>query len=94
MGYTATTVRLETDLKEQFDSICKSMGMNANIAFNIFVRTVVRKKGIPFAVEATEKDDRQQLLMAYERLRAGSQKNETLSDSEIDAEIEAYRKGL
>ncbi|MBR4595684.1 MAG: hypothetical protein IKO31_03090 [Bacteroidales bacterium] len=30
--------------------------MSTNTAFNIFARTVVRKRSIPFAIEAPEKD--------------------------------------
>ena len=51
MQYSATTVKLETGLKKEFDSICKSMGMNANVAFNIFVSAVVNKRGITFPVD-------------------------------------------
>lgn len=31
------------------------MGINANVAFNISVRTVINKRGIPFPVESSEK---------------------------------------
>jgi len=93
MGYSATTVRLESDLKRQFDSICKSMGMNANVAFNIFVRAVVNEKGIPFAVETAEKKHRKDALASLRALRSVVEQPSfpEISEEEIEQEISAYR---
>jgi len=93
MGYSATTVRLESDLKRQFDSICKSMGMNANVAFNIFVRAVVNEKGIPFAVETAEKKHRKEALASLRALRSVVEQPSfpEISEEEIEQEISAYR---
>lgn len=93
MGYSATTVRLDTELKQKFDSVCKSMGMNANVAFNIFARAVVRAKGIPFAVESSEKKDREDLLAAFQAIREKSESSAVneISEEEIEKEISQYR---
>lgn len=32
------TIRLDSDLKMQFDSLCEEFGMSTNRAFNIYVR--------------------------------------------------------
>ena len=52
MKQTATTIRLDADLKAEFDKLCEDFGMSANTAFNIYVKTVVRQRRIPFQIEA------------------------------------------
>ena len=42
-------------LKNRFDTLCEGFGMSASTAFNIFVRTVVRKRSIPFKIEIRKK---------------------------------------
>lgn len=54
MAQTAFTVRMETDTKKRFDELCKDFGMSANTAFNIFARTVVKQRRIPFEVESEQ----------------------------------------
>lgn len=56
MEQLAITVRLDSDLKKQFDSLCEEFGMSTNTAFNIYVRQVVRSRRISFAIEAPAKD--------------------------------------
>ena len=58
MSQSAYTIRLDSDLKNRFDTLCEGFGMSASTAFNIFVRTVVRKRKIPFEIEMSEKDER------------------------------------
>jgi len=50
MATTQTTVRLNTDTKEQFDEIIKSLGMSASTAFNLFVNATIQHQGLPFNV--------------------------------------------
>ena len=57
MSQTAMTIRMDSDLKMQFDALCDEFGMSTNTAFNIFARAVVRKRQIPFIIEATSNDD-------------------------------------
>ncbi|MBR6252765.1 MAG: type II toxin-antitoxin system RelB/DinJ family antitoxin [Clostridia bacterium] len=44
------SVRIDKDKKEQFESICKAIGLNASDAINVFVRKVISENGIPFPV--------------------------------------------
>ena len=57
MSQSALTIRLDSDLKRQFDTLCEEFGMSTNTAFNIYVRQVVRERKIPFTIEAPAKDD-------------------------------------
>ena len=62
-GTDSITVRMDSEVKRQFDELCKDFGMSANTAFNIFARTVIKQERIPFEVES----ERQ---AALERARA------------------------
>ncbi|MCL2321412.1 MAG: type II toxin-antitoxin system RelB/DinJ family antitoxin [Oscillospiraceae bacterium] len=55
MDYTTFSVRIESDVKKQFDSFCEAVGMNASTAFNMFVRAVLRERRLPFDI-TTEVD--------------------------------------
>ena len=57
MGQTAMTIRMDNDLKVQFDALCGEFGMSANTAFTIFARAVVRGRKIPFVIEASKKEE-------------------------------------
>ena len=57
MRQTATTIRLDADLKAEFDKLCEEFGMSANTAFNIYVKTVVRQRRIPFQIEVVDHDN-------------------------------------
>lgn len=50
------SARIDKDVKEQFESVCESMGMKVTDAINIFVREVVREQGIPFEVKLKSVD--------------------------------------
>ena len=42
MAQSAVTVRMDSEMKMQFDALCEQFGMSANTAFNIFVKAVLR----------------------------------------------------
>lgn len=50
MAQTNINIRMDEDLKRDFDRLCTKLGLNMTTAFNIFARTVVHKHGIPFEV--------------------------------------------
>ena len=55
MSQTTFSVRMDTEIKRQFDEFCSQVGMNASTAFNMFARAVLREKRLPFEV-TTESD--------------------------------------
>ena len=96
MSQSAFTLRLDSDLKTQFDSLCEEFGMSTNTAFNIYVRQVVRSRRIPFAIEAPAKDD----VMAkgraafYAMRQAAAEAGiQDMSLDEINEEIRLAREG-
>ena len=54
MAQATFSVRMDEDLKKQFDVLCKEFGMNTSTAINVFARAVVRERRIPFPVESPD----------------------------------------
>lgn len=50
MSQVAMTVRMDSELKKSFDSLCSQFGLSANAAMNVFARAVVQRGKIPFEV--------------------------------------------
>lgn len=50
MAQKNINIRMDENLKEQFDHLCNELGMNMTTAFNIFAKTVVRQRRIPFDI--------------------------------------------
>lgn len=50
MAQTSVNIRMDNNLKQQFDCLCSELGLNMSTAFNIFARTMVRQQRIPFEV--------------------------------------------
>ena len=96
MSQTALTIRMDSDLKVQFDSLCDEFGMSTNTAFNIFARMVVRKRRIPFIIEAPEKEEVvKKGQAAFDELRriAAESGLSGMSLEEINEEIRLAREG-
>ena len=55
MPQTTFSVRMDSEVKKQFDDFCNNVGMNASTAFNMFARAVLREKRLPFDV-TTQRD--------------------------------------
>lgn len=62
MSQSAYTIRLDSDLKNRFDTLCEGFGMSASTAFNIFVRAVVRQRWIPFEIEMPEEEKMMEIV--------------------------------
>lgn len=50
MPQTNINIRMDDNLKMQFDRLCNELGLNMTTAFNIFARTMVRQQKIPFEI--------------------------------------------
>ena len=55
MSQTTFSVRMDAEVKKEFDEFCNKVGMNTSTAFNLFARAVLREKRLPFDV-TTESD--------------------------------------
>ena len=93
MAQTAMTVRLDSVQKAKFDQLCEQFGMSANTAINIFVRTVIRNRCIPFTIAAEPKESvREKAIQAILDIRREAQSRPEISLEEINAEINAVRE--
>lgn len=50
MAQTNINIRMDDNLKQQFERLCNELGLNMTTAFNIFAKTMVRQQKIPFEV--------------------------------------------
>ena len=50
MSQTMIAIRMDEDLKNRMESICRDLGMNMTTAFTIFAKKVCREQRIPFDV--------------------------------------------
>lgn len=51
---TNISIRMDTDLKAQADTLFSELGMNISTAFNIFVRQALREGRIPFEISLNQ----------------------------------------
>ena len=52
MAQTNINIRMDEDLKRQFEAFCSDIGMNMTTAFCVFAKTAVRERRIPFEISA------------------------------------------
>ena len=50
MAQTTFSIRMDSDVKRDFDKFCAEVGMNTTTAINLFVRTVIREQRLPFEI--------------------------------------------
>lgn len=94
MAQSTFSIRMDENLKRQFDALCADFGMNASTAFNIFARAVVRERRIPFDIQASAPLSLEDGRRAFWALRSEA-KNKGLQDmtlDEINEEINQARK--
>lgn len=96
MAQATFSVRMDENLKRQFDSLCAAFGMNASTAINVFARAVVRERKIPFEIAAPMQDvNRENVMQAFMMLREQAAKNfpQGMELDEINEEIRKVRYG-
>ena len=50
MAQTNINIRIDEDLKNQFEAFCSDIGMTMTTAFCVFAKAAVRKQKIPFEI--------------------------------------------
>ena len=83
------TVRVDNNIKKQFDALCEQFGMSVNAAVNVFINAVVRTRSIPFEISAKEDQTRKRALEAF---YAPHPETPELTLDEINEEIRAARR--
>ena len=96
MAQATFSVRMDENLKVQFDSLCTEFGMNMSTAINVFARAVVRERRIPFEITSQQPDiTREKAMQAFMAIREQSAKNfpDGMPLEEINEEIRKVRCG-
>ena len=52
MAQTNINIRMDEQLKKQFEMFCANVGLTMSTAFNVFAKTSVRLQKIPFEITA------------------------------------------
>jgi len=73
MAQKTLSIRMDEDIKKEFDAFCTEVGMNTSVAINLFAKAVLREKRIPFEITTNNdpfhSDDNQaRLVRAAERM--------------------------
>ena len=50
MAQTNINIRMDENLKRDFDGLCNELGLTMTSAFTVFAKAMVRQRGIPFEV--------------------------------------------
>ncbi|MCI2108646.1 MAG: type II toxin-antitoxin system RelB/DinJ family antitoxin [Bacteroidales bacterium] len=90
------TIRVDEGLKKSFDVLCDEFGLSNTAALNMFMKTVVRERRIPFEIKAeSEADVRRRGWEAFMRMRetALASGAADMSLEAINEEIAAARNG-
>lgn len=52
MAQTNINIRMDAELKKQFEAFCSDIGMSMTTAFCVFAKKAVRERRIPFEITA------------------------------------------
>lgn len=94
MAQATFSVRMDENLKKQFDGLCSDFGMTASTAINVFARAVVRERKIPFEITSPEKEvTREKAMQTFMALRQQAKENgvQDMTLDEINEEIRRAR---
>ena len=93
MATAAFTVRMEEELKNNFERTCESFGISMTAAINLFATAVVNERRIPFEIKS-KSWTREEALLLFESARAQalSKNPNGMTPDEINAIIDDVRK--
>lgn len=88
MPQVAMTVRMDSELKKSFDSLCSQFGLSANAAMNVFARAVVQRGKIPFEIVSDKVAAAEAAQMAIDKYFADNQ----MGVSDIEAMLSEHMR--
>jgi len=84
MTQTNVNIRIDKDLKREFDNLCRDLGLTMTTAFTVFAKTAVLQQGIPF--EIARNIPNVDTMAAFEEVQA-MKKNPTLGKTYTDVDV-------
>ena len=97
MAQVSMTVRMDSQLKKQFNELCNEIGMSANTAINVFVKAAVRTRSIPFKIDLNEPEAENPTLKRFQEFRASVVADDSRPEmtlDEINEEIRLAREEI
>lgn len=82
MANTANiNIRMDANLKKQFEAFCADMGMTMTTAVNIFARKAVRENRIPFEISGdVPNTETQEAIREVKQMKADPTLGKTYTD--------------
>ena len=71
MAQTKISIRMDAELKRQFEAFCADVGMSMTTAFCVFAKKVVRENRIPFEISGEISNEETRQAIADIRSGAG-----------------------
>lgn len=56
MPTSAVNIRMDSEVKKEFETICNGIGLNITTAINVFAKKVIMDRKIPFELTADATD--------------------------------------
>lgn len=57
MSLATINIKTDSEIKKEFNDICEELGLNMSTAINMFMKTVLRERGIPFELKLSEPNE-------------------------------------
>ncbi|MCD8300398.1 MAG: type II toxin-antitoxin system RelB/DinJ family antitoxin [Clostridiales bacterium] len=81
MANVNINIRMDSDLKTQFESFCADMGMSMTTAFTVFAKKAVREYRIPFEIGAENPNNETiQAIEEVKQIKADPNLRKTYTD--------------
>ncbi len=76
MAQATISARIDEFDKKEFDTFCDEVGLNTSSVINLFVKTVIRERRIPFEIALPEdpfysEENQRHLMKALQQIRDG-----------------------
>ena len=89
MGQTNLNIRMDEELKKQFEMFCSDMGMSMTTAFTIFAKKAVREYRIPFEISGnTPNRETIEAIEEVQKLKADPHKKTYGSFAELLGDLD------
>ena len=84
MAQTSVNIRMDAELKRQFEAFCADMGMSMTTAFCVFAKKAVREYRIPFEIGAENPNEETRLAIEeVRRMKEDPSLGKTYTDVDL-----------
>ena len=84
MAQTSVNIRMDAELKRQFEAFCADMGMSMTTAFCVFAKKAVREYRIPFEIGGdVPNEETRQAIEEVQRMKADPSLGKSYTDIDL-----------